>query len=140
MTRKRLPTDRPSITHRVQITDERGGQFDIYIVVGMYPSKRANLFADALRLGYIPKPGTPRPKPGEVFVKVGKIGSTMRGMLDVVGIQASLLLQNGVKLTDICTKLEGTRFEPHGPTDNTDIPDCTSIVDYMFRWLRHTFT
>ena len=139
MARKRLPDKRVSVTHRVQITDERGGQFDLYITVGLYPSKRATLFAEAIAKGYMPRPGTPRPKSGELFLKMGKVGSAMRGLLDVIGIQTSLLMQNGVPLGDVCAKLEGTMFEPHGSTDNPSIPTCTSIVDYVFHWLRETF-
>ena len=35
--------------------------------------------------------------------------------------------------------LERTRFEPYGPTANPDLPFATSIIDYIFRWLRLHF-
>ena len=119
MSRKRLPTDRQSVTHRVQIRNVTGGDYDLYIIVGLYPGKK--------------------PKPGELFLKIGKVGSTMRGMLDLLGLQTSLLLQNGVSLESICDKMEGTQFEPRGATDDPDIPECSSLADYTFRWLRLRF-
>ena len=119
-TRKRLPTDRTSITHRVEIQDERGGLYDIYMTVGLYPMKR-------------------KQKPGELFLKSGKIGSSMRGMLDILGVQTSLLLQYGVPLQVICDKMKGVGFEPRGKTDDPDIPECKSISDYIFRWLELRF-
>ena len=119
--RKRLPPNRESITHRVQIYDETGGATDGYITVGLYPIKRKR-------------------KPGEMFLKTGKVGSTMRGLLDILGIQTSLLLQYGVPLTVICKKMKDVKFEPSGKTDNPQIPTCTSLTDYVFTWLEKEFT
>lgn len=123
--RKRLPLTRQSLTHRVAITDYRGDTFDLYIIVGLYPPMKKD---------------RGKRRPGEIFLNIGKVGSTLRGMLDVVGIQTSLLLQNGVTLDSICTKMEGVSFEPNGATDNPEIPNCSSLIDYVFRWLRHTFS
>src|SRR3990170_3678476 len=102
--RRRLPTTRQSITHRVAITDYHGGTLDVYIIVGFYPATRRR-----------------KARAGELFIKVGKEGSTLRGLLDVIGIQTSLLLQNGVPLADICVKMEDISFEPAGHTDNPNI-------------------
>ncbi len=119
-TRKRLPADRNSITHRVEIQDERGGVCDVYMTVGLYPLKA-------------------KEKPGELFLKSGKMGSAMRGMLDIVGLQASLLMQYGVPLQVICDKMKGVGFEPCGKTDDPDIPECKSVPDYVFRWMEKRF-
>jgi len=117
MSRERLPDTRESITHRVELTDPISGVHDIYLIVGLYPDGR----------------------PGELFVKVGKEGSTIRGLLDTIGIQTSLLLQYGVSLDHICQKLQDVKFAPYGKTDNPKIPECSSITDYIFHWLDKTF-
>lgn len=112
-TRRRLPATRKSITHRVEITDMALGVTDVYIIVGEYPNG----------------------SPGEVFIKVGKEGSTLQGVFDAIGIQTSLLLQVGVPLPRIAEKMIGMKFVPEGKTDNPDIPQVQSIIDYIFRWL-----
>ncbi|KKM72278.1 hypothetical protein LCGC14_1422080 [marine sediment metagenome] len=111
--RQRLPDERTSVTHRVTI--DYGT--DLYIIVGLYPDGR----------------------PGELFLKVGKVGSTLRGLLDILGIWTSILLQVGVPLDDLCNKMIGVSFEPRGRTSNKDIRDCSSIADYTFRWLKQRF-
>ncbi len=114
MPRRRLPDTRKSVTHKVEITDPSIGTFDLYMTLGLYP----------------------RGKPGELFLKMGKVGSTVNGLLDVVGVLTSLLLQHGVSADQICTKLIGTNFVPAGTTENPDIPSCTSLTDYVFRWVQ----
>ena len=121
--RRRLPAVRQSVTHRVEIQDLRGGVHDVYIIVGLYPATRRR-----------------KARPGELFIKVGKEGSTLRGLLDVIGIQASLLFQNGILLQDIAAKFQDTSFEPAGHTDNPEIPECSSLADYIFRWMAREFS
>ena len=113
-TRKSLPAVRKSITHRVEITDPELGSTDFYIIVGLRENGQ----------------------PGELFIKMGKAGSTLRGLLDVIGIQTSLLLQYGVPLEILADKLTGQRFGPAGATDNPEISHCSSAVDYIFRWMK----
>ncbi|KKK50516.1 hypothetical protein LCGC14_3124230 [marine sediment metagenome] len=115
--RYRLPTTRQSLTHKVTITDELGGEHEIYLMVGLYDNG----------------------KPGELFVKTGKWGGTLNGLLDTIGIQTSLLLQYRVSLKRIASKMRGMAFEPSGRTDNPDIPECSSVVDYIFRWMESKF-
>jgi ribonucleoside-diphosphate reductase alpha chain len=110
--RRRLPDERKSITHKFVVGDQEG-----YLTVGMYED------------------GTP----GELFIHVSKQGSTVNGLMDAVAILTSNALQYGVPLEAIANKLEGTRFEPSGITANKEIPFATSIVDYVFRWLRMKF-
>src|SRR3989304_6352450 len=98
--RRRLPVTRQSITHRVEIHDSVGGIHDVYIIIGLYPATKRR-----------------RARPGELFIKVGKEGSTLRGLLDVIGIQTSLLLQNGGALESIADKLQNISFEPAGRTE-----------------------
>ena len=110
--RRRLPDERESITHKFRVGDQEG-----YITVG--------LFEDG--------------KPGEVFVTISKEGSTIRGLMDSVAVLTSLALQYGVPVEDLSRKFSGVRFEPHGFTNNPDLPQATSIVDYLFRWLEQRF-
>jgi len=111
--RQRLPDERRSITHKFQVGDQEG-----YITVGLYDDGR----------------------PGEIFVKIAKEGSTVSGLMDAVALLTSVTLQYGVPVQDLARKLRNTRFEPYGRTNNPDIPWATSIVDYVFRWLERKFS
>jgi hypothetical protein len=51
----------------------------------------------------------------------------------------SIALQNGMSLDKLIVKHKGMRFDPCGLTDNKDVPICTSIPDYVVRWLEHEF-
>lgn len=110
--RRRLPRDRNAITHKFVVADQEG-----YATVGLYEDGR----------------------PGELFIKASKEGSTVSGLLDTVSILTSMALQYGVPLSSITQKLSGVRFEPSGRTDNERIPYASSLVDYVFRWLDGRF-
>lgn len=73
--------------------------------------------------------------PAELFLRVGKIGSSVAGMLDAWAIAFSTALQRGTPLTEFVKHYIGMRFEPNGLTDNPVIPACTSIHDYVCRWM-----
>lgn len=114
MVRRRLPSTRPGKVHRVEITDRNDGQtMELYIRTGHFEDGSL----------------------GEVFLTIGKEGSTLRGLLDSAGILISFALQYGADLASLHKKFEGMRFPPAGPTDNPDIPECTSLMDYVFAWL-----
>ena len=106
--RERLPDTRQSITHKFDIQGHEG-----YVTVGMYPDGR----------------------PGELFVTMAKEGSTIGGLMDVLGTSISLGLQYGVPLEVFVRKFEHQRFEPSGFTKNKDVPIAKSVVDYIFRWM-----
>jgi ribonucleoside-diphosphate reductase alpha chain len=106
--RRRLPATRQSLTHKFSVGGHEG-----YITVG--------LFED----------GTP----GELFINMAKEGSTIGGLMDVIGTETSMGLQYGVPLEVLVEKFSHTRFEPSGWTPNQDIPVAKSLVDYIFRWL-----
>ncbi|GBD14850.1 Vitamin B12-dependent ribonucleoside-diphosphate reductase [bacterium HR25] len=110
--RERLPDERRSITHKFQVGGQEG-----YITVGLYEDGR----------------------PGEIFIKMAKEGSTVSGLMDTVALLTSVALQYGVPLEDLTRKLRNTRFEPYGPTNNPSIPWATSVIDYIFRWLELRF-
>jgi ribonucleoside-diphosphate reductase alpha chain len=72
-------------------------------------------------------------------VKISKEGSTVSGLMDAVALLTSISLQYGVPLHDIAQKMKNTRFEPAGWTGNPEIPQATSLLDYIFRWLEQKF-
>lgn len=110
--RRRLPETRHSLTHKFSVGGHEG-----YITVG--------LFEDG--------------SPGELFITMAKEGSTIGGLMDVIGTETSLALQYGVPLQALVDKFSHARFEPSGWTPNPDIPFAKSVVDYIFRWLGMTF-
>ena len=111
--RARLPDTRDSITHKFSISGHEG-----YFTVGLYEDGR----------------------PGELFIKMAKQGSTMAGLMDTIGILTSLSLQFGVPVDALARKFQNMRFEPSGWTRNPEIREATSVVDYVFRWLGITFS
>ncbi|KKN60700.1 hypothetical protein LCGC14_0528990 [marine sediment metagenome] len=115
--RESLPDTRASITHKAIITDPALGEMHLFLTVGLYEDKM----------------------PGELFAHIGKQGTTLRGLMDTIAIELSLLLQYGVPLAEIVEQFKGTRFEPMGKTSNRAIPECHSLIDYIVRWLELTF-
>jgi ribonucleoside-diphosphate reductase alpha chain len=110
--RARLPHTRHSLTHKFDIQGHEG-----YVTVGFYPDGR----------------------PGEVFITMAKEGSTIGGLMDVLGTSISMGLQYGVPLEVFVNKFAHSRFEPAGFTKNPDIPIAKSVTDYIFRWLGMEF-
>lgn len=78
-------------------------------------------------------------RPAEVFLHVAQSGSFVSGLLDAVACQTSIMLQHGIPLATIAAKMIDTRFEPNGFTGDTRVPQCTSILDYVYRWLTSRF-
>jgi ribonucleoside-diphosphate reductase alpha chain len=72
---------------------------------------------------------------GEVFLKLGKQGSTLAGVMDAFSIAVSIALQYGVPLETFVQKFTNLKFEPAGLTDDPDIRMAQSIMDYIFRRL-----
>jgi ribonucleotide reductase alpha subunit len=106
--RKRLPKSRPSQTTSFTVGGAEG-----YMTAGSYPD-------DGL---------------GEVFLKLGKQGSTLAGVMDAFSMAVSISLQYGVPLETYVAKFTNMKFEPAGLTDDPDIRMAQSIVDYIFRRL-----
>ncbi len=106
--RTRLPKSRPSRTTSFTVGGAEG-----YLTAGSYPD-------DGL---------------GEVFLKLGKQGSTLAGVMDAFSIAISIALQYGVPLETYVQKFTNMRFEPAGLTDDPDIRMAQSILDYVFRRL-----
>jgi len=85
--------------------------------------------------GYITTGNYDQGQLGELFLKLGKQGSTLGGIMDAFAISVSLGLQYGVPLEVYCSKFLNTRFEPAGITNDKDIRMATSVLDYVFRRL-----
>ena len=81
----------------------------------------------------------PDGRPGEMFIKMAKEGSTMSGMCQAFCRAFSLAMQYGLSLEDAIVRFKGMRFEPMGSTSNPEVPECSSIVDYVARFLEVNF-
>jgi ribonucleoside-diphosphate reductase alpha chain len=110
--REKMPAERASVTHKFSIGGHEG-----YITVGMYEDGR----------------------PGEIFIKMSKEGSTLSGIMDGLALTVSIGLQYGVPLKVYVDKLLNTRFEPSGITANPKIRFVSSVLDYIARWLGGRF-
>jgi len=106
--RRKLPRSRTSRTFEFRVADCKG-----WATIGEYEDGR----------------------PGEVFLRVSKQGSTMAGIMDAFAISLSHGLQYGVPLRAYVEAFTGMRFEPAGMTDDPDLRIATSIIDYLFRRL-----
>ncbi len=110
--RRKLPSERNSITHKFSIGGHEG-----YLTVGKYEDGA----------------------PGEIFIKMAKEGSTLSGIMDAFALSVSIALQYGVPLRALVDKFVNSRFEPSGYTGNPEIRYAKSIVDYIGRWLGAKF-
>lgn len=116
MTRERLPDTRRSITHKCVI-NAKDRRVKLSLIAGLYPDGR----------------------PGELFIYGNDEDSATRGVLHAMASFISLLLQTGTPIEKIAEKIAFSRFEPAGFTENPDIPNCSSLTDYIGCWLIKTF-
>lgn len=77
--------------------------------------------------------------PGELFVSIAKVGSTLSGLMDSFGRSVSYGLQFGVPLKVYVKGMTSMSFAPAGITDDGDIRTASSLVDYIFRRLALTY-
>jgi ribonucleoside-diphosphate reductase alpha chain len=106
--REKLPRNRVSKTFEFRVADCKG-----FVTIGEYDDGR----------------------PGEIFLRVSKQGSTLAGIMDAFSISVSFGLQYGVPLRNFVEQFTNTRFEPAGITDDPELRIATSILDYIFRRL-----
>ncbi len=92
-------------------------------------------FAVAGAEGYMTASKYPDDGVGELFLKLGKQGSTLAGVMDAFSMAISISLQYGVPLEKWVEKFTNMRFEPAGITDDPDIRIASSVLDYVFRRL-----
>ncbi|MCP4758764.1 MAG: hypothetical protein GY894_01625 [Planctomycetes bacterium] len=110
--REILPTTRESTTHKFSVNG-----FEGYLTVGLFDDGR----------------------PGEIFIKMSKEGSTLSGLIQGFCRSFSISLQYGLPVDDAVRRFKGMRFEPSGGTSNPDIPEASSILDYIARYLELQF-
>ena len=111
-TRQTLPTRRESITHKFAIMGHEG-----YLTIGLFENGQ----------------------PGEIFIKMSKVGGTLSGLVQAYCRAFSLALQFGLPLQEAVARFKGMRFEPMGHTSNPQIPEALSIIDYVARYLELHF-
>jgi len=80
------------------------------------------------------------PVPGEIFLKVAKEGSALSGFCQAFCRAFSLAMQHGLSIEDAVARFKGMRFEPMGSTSNPEIPQASSIVDYIACYLELHFS
>ena len=106
--RRRLPRQRPATVTRFSVAGAEG-----YMTASSYPDDGV----------------------GEVFLKLGKQGSTLAGVMDAFSMAISVGLQYGIPLDSYVAKFTNMRFVPAGLTDDPDIRIASSVMDYIFRRL-----
>jgi len=106
--REKLPSDVDGWRHKFEIDGYKG-----YLIVNEYPDGR----------------------PGEIFLKLGKPGSTVSGLIDGFTQLCSIALQYNIPLPKLIMSFIDTRFEPSGVTKNKEVRFAKSIFDYLFRVL-----
>jgi len=106
--RKPLPKVRTAKTFSFNVSDSHG-----YFTIGEYED------------------GTP----GELFINIAKMGSTLAGLMDSFARSVSYGLQYGVPLKTYVKGLSYMSFAPSGITDDPSIRTASSLVDYIFRRL-----
>jgi ribonucleoside-diphosphate reductase alpha chain len=106
--RRRLPRQRSAMVTRFSVAGAEG-----YMTASSYPDDGV----------------------GEVFLKLGKQGSTLAGVMDAFSIAISVGLQYGIPLESYVAKFTNMRFDPAGITDDPDIRMASSVMDYIFRRL-----
>lgn len=104
----RFPATRTGLTRKIQCG------LDIYLTVNARPDG----------------------SPGEVFVRLGKQGSTVSGLVQAWAVTLSAALQRGVEWTDIRSKFVGMRFEPRSHEFDSIIDAIARNVDGMLEQLR----
>ncbi|MGZ4291801.1 MAG: vitamin B12-dependent ribonucleotide reductase [Gaiellaceae bacterium] len=110
--RRRLPDDRNEVGRKFRV-----GEYEGYIHVGVFDDG----------------------SPGDIFVDIAKDGTTLQGLMNSLMIAVSMGLQYGVPPEVYVSKLSHLRFEPSGLTNDADIRQAKSIVDYIFRWFGKKF-
>ena len=99
--RHRLNDDRTAVTHKFSFGGHEG-----YLTVGLYPNG----------------------KPGEIFIRMSKQGSTINGLMEIFRNACSQCRCNmACPLEVLCGKMAHTSFEPSGWTGNEKMGYAKSI-------------
>lgn len=111
--RREPPATVKSVTHKFDIAGNKG-----YLIVGISPDLNGVC---------------------SLSIHLQKEGSTLGGVMSSFGRLFSLALQYGVPLSSLVHQFEWQRFEPSGQSTNTQVGHACSVIDYIARWLGHTF-
>lgn len=119
--RERLPDERTSICKKISINtvnhEGKPETVKVYIHVGLFPDGR----------------------PGEIFLKADRMGSTISGLMDALSMAISVGLQSGVPIRWYIEKLRNLQFPPSGTTNDPSLKRVTSLPDALSRWLDTKF-
>ena len=110
--RMTLAPTHDSVTHKFSVNGHEG-----YLTVGLFENGQ----------------------PGEIFIKMSKEGSTLSGLIQGFCRAFSLAIQYGLPLSDAVERFRNMRFDPMGRTSNPNIPQATSILDYVAQYLDFKF-
>lgn len=101
LNRVKMPDQRAGDTRKVQV-----GGWELYITVNYFDNDQ----------------------PGEVFVTVGKNGTTVSGLMQTIATQFSMLLQAGVPCARICENMKHHKFEPRDESFDSLVDALQSTV------------
>ena len=107
-----MPAERQALTHSFRIGGREGT-----LTVGLFHDGRL----------------------GEIYLRMPRESSAVKGLLDAFSTATSVALQHGVSLGELTGHFAGLHFEPSGETANPEIPTAQSPMDYLFRWLEVRF-
>lgn len=120
--RAKLPQTRKSLTHKFEFAGHEG-----YLTIGFYDDGR----------------------PGEIFLTMSKVGSTINGLVDAWASSVSVNLQYGIPVDVLFKKFRHQKFEPSGFVKNelggemdrkgSVIRTTSSIVDYVAQYMMNNF-
>ena len=79
----------------------------------------------------------PDGEPGEIFVKLGKQGTTVSGLMQAWAVTISTALQRGVPWSDLRDKYKDTTFEPRTHEYSSLVDAVTQNIDAMIDEQRH---
>ncbi len=119
---EKLPQTRKSVTHKFELAGHKG-----FLTVGLYDDDR----------------------PGEIFVTMSKMGSTIGGLMDSWATSVSYNLQAGIPVETLFKRFRHQKFEPAGFVKNSGggaldeqrarITTASSIVDYVAQYMLTNF-
>lgn len=112
MKREKMPRKRKGTTYSVTIAGNK-----VHFRTGEYPDGRI----------------------GEVYIDVAKAGSEMEALYNIIAILVSKGLQHSIPLADFIRTMKGHKIMPFGKTDDPEVPECSSILDYVFRKLEREY-
>lgn len=157
----KLPDERPSVVHKFKIGVNNLGHG--YIITGLYPGTQEvgeifikmatptpdphiddQLNTEELSTEELIEALTLSTEEllealTEMKRHVSDLTAFLRGILDQLAISVSIGLQRGIPLEVYIEKFIHTRFPPDGLTQHSAIRSCSSITDYLFRWLNWRF-